>query len=66
MNVLFSVLSLWLFVTAAIENREENKQGDQLLIITVIMAKYCGNLSKKYGRSPEDDVKVVWVYSGNS
>lgn len=41
------------------KNKAENKQGDQLLTITVIMAKYCGNLSKKYGRSPEDDVKVV-------
>ena len=60
------IISLWLFVTAAIESKAENKQGDQLLMITVIMAKYCGNLSKKYGISPEDDVKMVWVYSGNS
>ena len=53
-------------MTAAIENKAKNEQGDQLLIIIVIMVKYCGNVSKKYGSSPEDDVKMAWVYSRNN
>ena len=64
--VLCHIISLWLFMTAAIENKAKNEQGDQLMIIIVIMAKYCGNLSKKYGSSPKDDVKTAWVYFRNN